>query len=151
MAPSVMAGLHGYSSSLDAGTAAPPCVQDQKAYKKYAFNRFSGWAPGCSHVNAGRHGNGKGGRRGKHGRGGRGINEVGDGLAAAAGGDGSSAKATEGSGAVRGCYWCGKEGHIRATCAEKLCSRGNERGHTADVCPTSEEEVMLAITGEVGA
>ena len=56
----------------------------------------------------------KGGRRGKNERGGRGTNEVGDGSAAAAGGDGISAKAAEGSVLVRGCYMCGKQGHISA-------------------------------------
>ena len=49
-----------------------------------------------------------------------------------------------------GFYGCGKEGHTRANCTEKLCSRRNGRGHTADVCPTSEEEAVLAMTGEVG-
>ena len=38
-----------------------------------------------------------------------------------------------------------------ANCTEELCSRRNGRGHTADVCPTSEEEDVLAMTGEVGA
>ena len=49
------------------------------------------------------------------------TNEVGGGSAAAVGGDGSSAETTEGSAPVRGCYRCGKEGHIRANCTEKLC------------------------------
>ena len=49
------------------------------------------------------------------------TNEVGGGSATAAGGDGSSAKATEGSAPVRGCYRCGKKGHIRANYTEKLC------------------------------
>ena len=40
------------------------------------------------------------------------TNEVGGGSAAAVGGDGSSAETTEGSAPVRGCYRCGKEGHI---------------------------------------
>ena len=47
------------------------------------------------------------------------TNEVGGG--SAAGGDGSSAKATEGSASVRGCYRCGKKGYIRANSTEKLC------------------------------
>ena len=47
--------------------------------------------------------------------------------------------------------WCGKEGHISTNCTEKLCNRCNGRGHTADVCPTSKEEAVLAVTGEVGA
>ena len=51
---------------------------------------------------------------------------------------------------MRGCYRCGKEGNIRANCTEKLCSRRNGREHTSDVCPTSEEEAVLAMTGEVG-
>ena len=76
---------------------------------------------------------------------------MGGGSAATAGGDGSSAKATEGSAPVRGCYRCGKEGQIRTNCKEKLCSRYNRRGHTADVCPTSKQEAVLAVTGEVGA
>ena len=110
---------------------------------------------------------GKGGRRGKHRRGGRGTNEIGGGSGvwggrgaadaatpyqhkataktAAADGDGSSAKATEGSAPVRGCYRCGKQGHIRANRTERLCSRRN------GVCPTSMEEVALAVTGEAGA
>ena len=37
---------------------------------------------------------------------------MGGGSAATAGGDGGSAKATEGSAPVRGCYRCGREGHI---------------------------------------
>ena len=41
---------------------------------------------------------------GKHVRGGKGTNEVGGGSAAAAGGDGISAKAAKGSTPVRGCY-----------------------------------------------
>ena len=96
-------------------------------------------------------GNGKGGGRGKHGRGGRGTNEVGGGSAAAAGGHGINAKAAEGSAPVRRCFRCGKQGHVRANCTETLCSRFNGRGHTADVCRTSKEEVVLAVTGEVGA
>ena len=34
---------------------------------------------------------------------------------------------------------------------EKLCSRCNGREHPADVCPKSEEEAVLAMTGAVGA
>ena len=52
---------------------------------------------------------------------------------------------------MRGCYRYGKEGQIRANCTDKLCSRCNGRGHTVDACPTSEEEAVLAMTGEVGA
>ena len=47
-------------------------------------------------------------------------------------------------------HLCGKEGHIRANCKEKLCSRCNGRGLADDVCPTSEGEAVLAMTGEVG-
>ena len=49
------------------------------------------------------------------------------------------------------CYRCAKEGYIRANRPDKLCSRCNGREHTADVCPTSEEEAVLAMTGQVGA
>ena len=59
----------------------------------------------------GGHGKGKSGRRGQQGRGGKGTNEVGGGLATAAGGDDSSAKATEGSTAGERCYRCGKKVH----------------------------------------
>ena len=52
---------------------------------------------------------------------------------------------------MRRCYTCRKEGHIRANCTEKLCSRRNERGPTADVCPASKEEAVLAVTWEAGA
>ena len=48
------------------------------------------------------------------------TNEVSGGSAAAAGGDGSSAKATEGSAPVRGCYRCGKNNRIRANFTERL-------------------------------
>ena len=41
--------------------------------------------------------------------------------------------------------------NIRANCTETLCSRCNGRGHTADVCPTSKEEAVLAVTGEAEA
>ena len=37
---------------------------------------------------------------------------------ATAGGNGSSAKATKGSAPVRGCYRCGKEGHISTNYTE---------------------------------
>ena len=99
----------------------------------YGHALYAGDGAGGSHGKGGGRGNGKDGRRGKHGRGGRGTNEVGDGLDAVADGDGSSAKANEGSASVRGCYGCGKEGHIRANCTDKLCTRCNGRGHTADV------------------
>ena len=112
---------------------------------------YAGDGAGGGHGKGRGHGNGKVGRRGKHGRGRKGTNDVGGGSAAAAGGDGSSAKATDGSTPVRGCYRCDKESHVRTNCTEKLYSRCNERGHTADVCPTSEEEAVLAMTGEVGA
>ena len=92
--------------------------------------------------------NGKGVRWGKHGRSGRGTNEVGGGSATAAVGDGSTAEAAEGSAQMRGSYRCGKQGHIRANCTEKLCSRCND---TVDVCPMSKEEAALAVTGEIGA
>ena len=52
---------------------------------------------------------------------------------------------------MRRCCRCGKEGHIRANCTEKLCSRRNGRGYIADAYPTSDEEAVLAMTGEVGA
>ena len=94
---------------------------------------------------------GKGGRWGKHGRGGRGMNEVGGGSVAAAGGDGNSAKAAEGCAPVRGCYRCDNKGHRIANCTDKQCSRCNGQGHTTDACPTSKEEAVLAVTGEVGA
>ena len=58
---------------------------------------YAGDGAGGGHGKGGGHGNGKGGRRGKHGRGGRGTNEDSGGSAAAAGGDGTSAKATEGT------------------------------------------------------
>ena len=112
---------------------------------------YAGNGAGGGHGKCVDHSKRKGGRRGKHGRVGKGTNQVGGGSAAAAGGDGSSAKDTEGSSPVRGCYRCGKEGNIRANCTEKLCSRCNGRGHTADVCPTSKEEAVLAVTGKVGA
>ena len=51
-------------------------------------------------------------RRIKHGPGGRGPNEAGGDSAAAAGADGRSAKAVEGSALVTGCYRCGKGGRI---------------------------------------
>ena len=112
---------------------------------------YAGGGAGGGHGKGGGHGNGKGGRRGKHGRSGRGTSEVGGGSAAVVDGDGSNAKATEGSAPVRGFHRCGKEGHVRANCTENLCSRWNGRGHTADVCPPSKEEIVLAVTGEVGA
>ena len=42
------------------------------------------------------------------------------------------------------CYRCGKKGHLRVECTEKLCSRCHGRGHAADVCPTSKEAVLAA-------
>ena len=63
---------------------------------------YAGDGAGGGHGKGGDRGNGKGGRRGKHGRGGKGTNEVGGGSAAVADGDGSGAKATEGSAPVRG-------------------------------------------------
>ena len=90
---------------------------------------------------------GKGGRRGKHERGGRSTNEVDCGSAAAAGGYGISAKAAEGSVPVRGGYRRGKQGHTTVNCTEKPCNRCNGRPHTADVCPTSKEDAVLAVTG----
>ena len=71
--------------------------------------------------------------------------------AATAGGNGSSAKATEGSTFVGKCFKCGKKGHMIANCREKRCSRCNGLGHTADVCPSSKEDAALAVSPEVGA
>ena len=52
---------------------------------------------------------------------------------------------------MRGCYRCGKKGHIMAKCAEKMCNWCNGRGNTADVGPTSKEEAVLAVASEVRA
>ena len=90
---------------------------------------------------------GKGGRRGKREQGGRGTVEVCGGSVAAAGGDDSSAEAAEGSAPVRRC--CRYQGHTRANCTEKLCSRCIRREHTADVCLTSKEETVLALRGKL--
>ena len=65
---------------------------------------YAGDGAGGGHGKGGGHVNGKSGRRGKHGRGSEGTNEVAGGSAAATGGDGSRAKATEVSAPVRGCY-----------------------------------------------
>ena len=43
---------------------------------------------------------------------------MGGGSAATAGGDGSSAKGTEGRAPVRGCYRCGKESNINTNYTE---------------------------------
>ena len=43
---------------------------------------------------------------------------MGGGSAATADGDDSSAKPAEDSALVRGCYRCGKEGHISTNCTE---------------------------------
>ena len=53
------------------------------------------------------------------------TNKADDGSAAAAGGDGSNANATEGSIPVRGCYRCGKKGHIRR-CSGRVLGPGRE-------------------------
>lgn len=111
---------------------------------------YAGDGASGSHGKGRRHGIGNRGRRGKHGRVCRGTNEVGGGPAAAVGGNGNSAKAVEGSAPTR-CYGCGKQGHIRANCTKKLCSRCNGRGHTANVTPTSKKQAVLAVTGELGA
>ena len=112
---------------------------------------YAGDGAGGGHGKGGGYGKGNAGRRGKHGRGGGGTNEVGGGSAAAAGGDGSSAKVAEGSAPVRGCYWCGKKGHIIVNCTEKLCRRCNGRGRTADVFPTSKKGATRTVASEVGA
>ena len=78
---------------------------------------------GGDHGKGGVHGNGKGGREGKHGRGGRCANEEGIGSVAAAGGDDSSVKVTQGSAPVTGCYRCGMEGDIEALCTDTLRNR----------------------------
>ena len=103
-------------------------------------------AGGGAHGKGGGRGKEKGGRRGQQGRGG--TNEDGGGSAAATGGDGSSAKAAEGCTSEVRCYRCGKKGHWRVDCTEKLCSRCHGRGHAADVCPTSKEEAVLAASDD---
>ena len=85
-------------------------------------------------------GRGKGGRRAHQGRCGKGTNEVGSGSAVAAGGDGTSAKATEGSTPETRCYRCDNKGHWTAGCTEELCSRCQGRGYAVDVCPASAEK-----------
>ena len=87
---------------------------------------------------------GTGGRRERQRRGGKGTNEDGGGPAAAVGGDGSSAEATDdGTPEVR-CHRCGKKGHWRVECTKELCSRCHGRGHATDVCTTSKKEAVLA-------
>jgi len=70
--------------------------------------------------------------------------------AATAGGNGSSAKATEGSTFIGKCFKCGKKGHRIANCREKRCSGCNGMGHAADVCPAPEAEAVLSMASEVG-
>ena len=41
-----------------------------------------------------------------------------------------------------------KMGHWRVDCTEELCSRCHERGHAADVCPTSKEEAVLVASDD---
>ena len=103
---------------------------------------------GDAHGKGGGRGKGKGGRWGRQGRGGNGTNEDGSGLATAAGGDGSSAKAADGGTSEVRCHRCGKNGHWRVDCTEELCSRCHGRGHAADVCPTSKEEAVPAVSDD---
>ena len=76
-------------------------------------------------LNAGDGSGGGHGRGGGHGNGkadvGESTNEVDGGSTAAAGGDGSSAKTTEGRDPVKGRYRCGNKGHRRVNYTEKLC------------------------------
>ena len=79
---------------------------------------------------------------------GEGTNEDGAGSVAAAGGDGSSAKAAEGGTFEVRFYRCGKKGHWRVDCTEELCSRCHGRGRAADACPASKEEAVLAASDD---
>ena len=103
-------------------------------------------AGGGVHGKGGGRGKGKGGRRGQQGRGGNGTNEDASGLAAAAGGDGSSAKTAEGDTSEVRCHRCSKKGHWRVDCTEELCSQCH--GRQPDVCPTSKEEAVPVVTDD---
>ena len=96
------------------------------------------------------HGRGRGGRWGRKDEV-RGTNEDGGGSITADGGDRSNAKADEGSILAIRCYRCGKKRQKITDCTKKLCTRCNGRGHTAGVCSTAKEEVMLTVTSKVGA
>ena len=104
----VREGHHGFSVNKNKGSESGNAL-------------YAGDGTGGGHGKGGGHGNEKRGRRGKHGLRVRGNKEHGGGAEAAAGGDGSSAKSTEGSALVRACYRCGKEDNLRANCTEKLC------------------------------
>lgn len=69
---------------------------------------------------------------------------------ATAGGDSSSAKATERSTPTVTCYKCGRKGHWRSE-RTAICSRCDGRGHAADIFPTPKEGAVLAVSSEVGA
>ena len=101
---------------------------------------YAGVDGGGGRGKGGNGGKGKCGKQGKHGRSGRGKNEDGGGSAAAADGDGSSAKAAEGCTSVGECHRCGNKGHWNST--DKLCSRCNGRGHVDDICSSSIEEAV---------
>ena len=64
------------------------------------------------------------------------------------GGNGSSAKATDGGTSEVRCHRCGKKGHWRIDCTEELCSRCHGRGHAAGVCPTSKKEAVLTASDD---
>ena len=106
------------------------------------------WTGDGAHRKGGGRGKERGGRRGRQGRGGKGTNENGNGPAAAAGGDCSSAKSADGGTSEVRCHRYCKIGHWRIDCTEELCSRCHGRGHAAYVCPTSKEEAVLAASDD---